>query len=165
MTLRIPIAIIAVAALFSACHKCESKPTESDEITTNAVSVVQLLRNQHRNEISDMDKLVLAIGFVESRWNPNAVGSNNDLGFLQITPIFCEEASRVSGMDFRHEDAVSIDSSLAMFSAIQKHYNESKDLDTAIRLHNKSKAYRAKVMEAYELVERYETTRAKLIGK
>lgn len=157
------LAIIAVAAIFFACHKPESNPTESDGITIDAVSAVELLREQHRGELSDMDKLVLAIGFVESRWNPDAVGSNNDLGFLQITPIFCAEASRVSGANFRHEDALSIDSSLAMFAAIQGRYNGQGSIEQAIYHHNKSGAYRAKVLKAYELVERYETIRAKLI--
>lgn len=62
------LAIIAATAIFFACRKTESKPTESDGIKIDAVSAVELLRNQHREELSDMDKLVLAIGFVESRW-------------------------------------------------------------------------------------------------
>jgi len=31
-------------------------------------------------------RLVAAVGFVESRWNPNTVGSHNDTGLMQILP-------------------------------------------------------------------------------
>ncbi len=52
-----------------------------------------------------------------------------------------------------------------MFAAIQRHYNGQGSIEHAIYHHNKSGAYRARVLEAYELVERYETIRAKLVEK
>lgn len=39
------LAIIAAAAISFACRKSESNPTESDGITIDAVSAVELLRN------------------------------------------------------------------------------------------------------------------------
>lgn len=45
------LAIIAAAAIFFACRKPESNPTESDGIKIDAVSAVELLRNLHRDAL------------------------------------------------------------------------------------------------------------------
>ena len=41
------------------------------------------------------DKLVLSIIKVESNGNPNALGSNNDVGLMQITPIVLKEYNNI----------------------------------------------------------------------
>lgn len=130
-------------------------------------STIELLKEYHgqKEALTDFDKLTLAIALTESRFNPDAVGKDDDLGILQIRPVFVEEANRVSGSNFRHEDAFDIDSSLAMFNAVQSHYNAEHDLDKAIRLHNKADWYRAKVLENYDLICRMEVVRAKLIER
>ena len=132
---------------------CTAKP-KPEEIPQ--WSCVELLRNQHKGELSDFDKLILAISFTESRFDPNAVGTHEDRGVLQIVPIYAAEASRVSGVDYAPEDAFDIDKSLAMFRAVQEAHNPSMDMDTAIRLHNKSAAYKRVVLENLEMIERME---------
>ena len=151
--------LVIAAAILWACKHQEVEETPA----TEPVSAVALLRGLHKGELSEYDKLILAIAFTESRWNPDAVGKNGDLGFLQITPVYVREANRVSGANFKHEDAFSIDSSLAMFAAIQGHYNPSRDIEEAIHRHNKSPEYRRRVLESLEMVERYEAIRMKLI--
>lgn len=130
-----------------------------------AKSAVELLRNQHKEELSEWGKLILAISYTESKFKTDAVGSAQDFGCLQITPAYCSEANRVSGANFRHEDAFDIDSSLAMFEAIQSHYNAERDLDKAIYLHNKSPYYKETVLKNLELIENYELIRSKLINQ
>lgn len=128
-------------------------------------SAVELLRSQRREELTEWNRLIMAIAWTESKFNPDAVGSSQDYGCLQITPTYCAEVNRISGANFKHEDAFDIESSLAMFDTMQSHYNPDHDIDTAIHFHNKSASYKRVVLENLELIKRYETFRAKLIEK
>lgn len=138
---------------------CNS-PAPEPEVHTSAM---ELLRKQHRNDLTEWDKLVLAIAYTESRFRDDAVGTAGDSGILQITELYVREANRVSGANFKHEDAFCVDSSLVMFAAIQDFYNPSHDIDQAIYRHNKSESYRRTVLENLEMINRYEALRAKLI--
>jgi hypothetical protein len=156
---------IATIILFS-CKRQEHFRDSTKMIEPQ--SAVQILRELNTPksvglELTDFDKLTLAIALTESRINPDAVGSNNDFGILQITPVFCAEANRISGLNFKHEDAFSIDFSLAMFAVIQDYYNPTHDIEEGIKHHNRSPYYRKTVLENLAIVERYETLRAKLI--
>lgn len=154
------ILLIAIMAL-SACAKKE--PVQ--EYHWSTIELLKEYYGEPEPALTDFDKLTLAIALTESRFQPDAVGKDDDLGILQIRPVFVEEANRVSGSNFRHEDAFDIDSSLAMFNAVQSHYNAEHDLEKAIRLHNKADWYRAKVLENYDLICRMEIVRAKLTSK
>ena len=154
------VLLIAIVAL-SACAKKEPAP----EYHWSTIELLKEYYGEPEPSLTDFDKLTLAIALTESRFQPDAVGKDDDLGILQIRPVFVEEANRVSGSNFRHEDAFDIDSSLAMFNAIQSHYNAEHDLDKAIRLHNKADWYRAKVLENYALICRMEIVRAKLVQR
>jgi Soluble lytic murein transglycosylase and related regulatory proteins (some contain LysM/invasin domains) len=149
-----------ILILISLLAGCTPKP---EPVEPPHWSAVELLRNQHKEELSEWGKLILAISYTESKFKTDAVGSAQDFGCLQITPVYCSEANRVSGANFRHEDAFDIDSSLAMFEAIQSHYNKERDLDKAIYLHNKSPYYKETVLKNLELIENYELIRSKLI--
>lgn len=155
----IPIVILLALAVSSCTLHQESVPEP-----TEPISVVALLRQQ-RGELSEWQKLMLAIAFTESRFNPDAVGKAGDYGCLQITPVYVREANRVSGANYSHEDAFDIEMSLAMFSAIQDEYNPQRDMELAIRLHNKSAAYRRRVLDNLAMIERMETFRAKVIER
>lgn len=121
--------------------------------------------NQVTQTLSEWDKMILAISYTESKFKTDAVGKSQDYGCLQITPTYCAEVNRISGANFKHEDAFDIESSLAMFDTMQSHYNPDHDIDTAIHFHNKSASYKRVVLENLELIKRYETFRAKLIEK
>lgn len=120
---------------------------------------------QEESQISDWVKLQLAIALTESRFDPSKIGADDDWGLLQIRPIYVKEVNRIAGTDYTHEDALDVDKSLEMFALMQAHYNPERDLETALRYHNKADWYRRKVLENLELINRYEEIRSKLIER
>lgn len=114
--------------------------------------------------LSDWQLLEMAIAFTESRYNPDARGKAGDIGVLQITPIYVKELNRLLGDDtFRHEDATDIAQSIRMFETMQGLKNPDRDIELAIHYHNKSTAYKSKVLQNYRLIKRYETMRKTLL--
>lgn len=96
--------------------------------------------------------LVQALIVVESEGNPLAVGKSNDVGILQITPIYVREVNRILGDDiYTLDDRTCIYKSLAMFEVYQAHHNPNKDILRAIKLHNPGAGqwYTDKVMEQF----------------
>lgn len=129
------------------------------------ISVVQLLRQQHQqpqDELTDWQVLQLAIAYTESRFNPAAVGNAQDSGILQITPIYVAEVNRIAGTDYVLQDAFDTGKSLEMWDLMQAHYNEGRDLERAIALHNRAPQYRAAVLQNMEWIRRYEAFRKQL---
>ena len=126
------------------------------------ISVVQLLRQLHQDELTDWQVLQLAIAYTESRFNPAAVGKAQDSGILQITPIYVAEVNRIAGTDYVLQDAFDPVKSLEMWDLMQAHYNEGRDLERAIALHNRAPQYRAAVLQNMEWIRRYEAFRKQL---
>lgn len=126
------------------------------------ISVVQLLRQQHGDELTDWQVLQLAIAYTESRFNPSAVGKAQDSGILQITPIYVAEVNRIAGTDYVLQDAFDTGKSLEMWDLMQAHYNEGRDLERAIALHNRAPQYRAAVLQNMKWIRRYEAFRKQL---
>lgn len=126
------------------------------------ISVVQLLRKQHQDDLTDWQVLQLAIAYTESRFNPSAVGKAQDSGILQITPIYVAEVNRIAGTDYVLQDAFDTGKSLEMWDLMQAHYNEGRDLERAIALHNRAPQYRAAVLQNMEWIRRYESFRKQL---
>ena len=91
-------------------------------------------KTQLQNE--NWERFLKALILVESNGNPKAIGKTNDVGILQITPIYVKEANRLSGKNFTLDDRYSVEKSLEMFSIIQNHYKPDKDIYMAIKLHN-----------------------------
>lgn len=157
--IAIAIIILCAAALF--IWGC--KPQEVTQEPVQHVSAVQLLRQQHHG-LTEWEELQMAIIWTESNFKANAVGATSDFGLYQITPIYTSEVNRVAGTDYSHEDAFDPEKSVAMFAAMQDHYNPGRDLDLAIYYHNKSSEYKARVLKNLEMVRRYEDVR-KLVKK
>ena len=110
--------------------------------------------------LTEWQMLQLAIAYTESKFDPNAVGKADDLGILQITPIYAREASRLSkDKDYPHNDAYDPEKSLEMFDIVQGHYNPDHDIYKAIKLHNKAPWYAVRVKENMELIKRMESFR------
>ena len=126
------------------------------------ISAVQLLRKQHQDDLTDWQVLQLAIAYTESRFNPSAVGKAQDSGILQITPIYVAEVNRIAGTDYVLQDAFDTGKSLEMWDLMQAHYNEGRDLERAIALHNRAPQYRAAVLQNMEWIRRYEAFRKQL---
>lgn len=108
---------------------------------------------QQEREISEWDRFTQALILVESEGNPNAVGRTNDLGILQITPIYVADVNRIINEErYSLEDRADVRKSMEMFEIIQGHYNPERDIDKAIRLHNPraGKSYREKIYKRME---------------
>ncbi len=145
------IAIIAFGFILGA------KATKADSPTISAP-------DQH---LSEWETTQLALILTESQMDSLAVGKANDLGILQITPIFVDEVNRLVGKDlFTHQDALSPEKSLQMLAIYQEHKNPTHDTDKAIQLHNPKGgyAYARKVKKNIARVKTYEYYRTLVIN-
>ena len=156
----IAVFCVAIVLPFAADRGVEEEPVEAP--VPEKISVVQLLRQQHGDELTDWQVLQLAIAYTESRFNPSAVGKAQDSGILQITPVYVAEVNRIAGTDYVLQDAFDPGKSLEMWDLMQAHYNEGRDLERAIALHNKAPQYRAAVLQNMEWIRRYEAFRKQL---
>lgn len=148
------VALLCAALLLSSCRRApEPQPI------VPKWSAVELLRQQHKDELTPWQELQMAIIFTESRCNPAALGANQDAGLYQLTPIYVQELNRVAGTDYTHADAFDPDKAVEMFNALQDHYNPGHDLDKAVYHHNKGEAYRRAVLDNLAFVRRYEAAR------
>ena len=101
----------------------------------------------------DWDIFISSLIQVESEGDWNAVGKNNDVGVLQITPVLVEDVNRIIGANqFSLEDRRDSVLSVQMFNIIQNHYNKNKDKRTALKLWNPNapETYYKKVMNEYK---------------
>lgn len=113
-----------------------------------------------KDTLSDFQILQLALIYTESEWNPLAVGKNNDLGCLQITPVYVDEVRRITkDTSYSHTDAFNPEKALEMFSVVQDYHNPDHDIDAAIRLHNKAPWYSQKVLSRVQRIKAYEEYR------
>jgi hypothetical protein len=118
------------------------------------------LTGEIKDTLSDYEILQLAIIYTESEGNPLAIGKNNDLGCLQITPVYVEEVRRITKDTlYHHTDAFCPKKSLEMFSIIQNYHNPEHDIDAAIRLHNRAPWYSQKVLKNVQRIKAYEEYR------
>ena len=102
--------------------------------------------------LSDWEMLIEALIQVESEGNPFAVGKTNDLGILQITPIYVREVNRILKEDiYLLEHRTDIKKSIEMFEIYQAYYNPNKNIKKAIKLHNPGAGqwYTDKVMNVF----------------
>ena len=138
------IAQIALGFIIGAkTNKADSAPAQTSVSTT----------------LSEWETTQLALILTESQMDSLAVGKTNDLGILQITPIFVDEVNRLVGKDqFTHQDALSPEKSLQMLAIYQEHKNPTRDTDKAIQLHNPKGgyAYARKVKKNIARVKTYE---------
>lgn len=113
-----------------------------------------------KDTLSDNQILQLALIYTESEGNPLAVGKNNDLGCLQITPKYVDEVRRITkDTSYCHTDAFNPEKALEMFSVVQDYHNPNHDIDAAIRLHNKAPWYGQKVLMRIQSIKQYEEYR------
>lgn len=149
-----------ILILISLLAGCTPKP---EPVEIPHWSAVELLRNQHKEELSEWQKFQMAIIWTESKANPNAVGKDNDGGLYQMIPVYVEEVNRVCGTSYTHADVFDPDKAIEIFNAMQGYYNPDKDFDTALRYHNRAESYKRVVLDNLAMIGRYETIRAKLI--
>lgn len=130
--------IVAYVAILPMCTQ-QQKVQEEVEITLEEVP-------------DEWETLTKALIIVESEGNPLAIGKTNDVGVLQIKPIYVREVNRIL-RDSVYSLAQRTDSliSIEMFNIYQRHHNPQKDIVRAIQLHNPraGKSYLDKVMKEF----------------
>ena len=149
------VGILAIVWLLF-CGTPKEEPIEHPK-----TSAMELL-HMSNNSLSEWDKLILAIAFTESRFNPTARGAHEDTGILQITPIYVKEINRLHGTDYTINDAFDIKKSIEMYELMQAYYNPTKDKELAIYLHNKGENYKKAVLNNLAIIENYEQIRKAL---
>lgn len=109
--------------------------------------------NQENDDWEDFTKALI---WVESKGDSKAVGSNNDVGVLQITPILLHDCNRILEMEiFKLEDRLDSLKSVEMFNIIQDHYNPQHDYHWALKIWNSGAplSYHRKVMDRFNQIK------------
>lgn len=161
-TLGVILALAVIAGcIFGIVRGVKNHKEDTPEVTR--YSAVQLLREQHKDELTPWEITIMAIFWTESKCNPNAVGKAGDFGIMQMLDCYCREVNRISGSNYAHSDAFSVRKSLEMYHTMQGRYNPSYNTDLAIYYHNKSAAYKAEVERNKAWIKRYEAARNEVV--
>lgn len=102
--------------------------------------------------IVDWHLFTTAVMKVESGHNQTAIGKTNDVGVLQITPIYVKEVNRILGQNkYSLEDRFDKYKSIEMFEVMNGKYNPEKSFYKAMRLHNPNapESYRKAILAEY----------------
>lgn len=140
--------MLLMLVIASSCEINSYQPVQNEE--TN------VLKQEIKKELSEWDIFVEALIQVESEGKADAVGKTNDVGILQITPIYVKDVNRILGEEkYDLSCRTDTEKSLEMFEILQGHYNPSKSIDKAIKLHNPraGQSYRIKIMNKMELIK------------
>lgn len=132
---------------------CEINNYQPNDFNNEKADV---LKQEIKKEPSEWDIFVEALIQVESEGKADAVGKTNDVGILQITPIYVKDVNRILGEDkYDLSCRTDMEKSLEMFEILQGHYNPSKSIDKAIKLHNPraGQSYRIKIMKQMEIIK------------
>lgn len=152
--------LVSTFALGWVLSKDKRMPCSCEPRVKVEVDTIQLARFYQFDTLDDWQVLQMAIAFTESRFDPDAVGKAHDSGILQLTPIYVAEVNRVAGTDYTIQDAFDIEKALEIFETMQAVKNPTKDIETAIRYHNKAGYYRSTVLRNMTFIRNYEAVRA-----
>lgn len=122
-------------------------------------------------ELDEWTILTMAIMKTESEFDPTQIGSSQDLGVFQCTPIYVEEVNRILRLEgkeeeYSHLDAFDIRKSIEMFNIVQGYHNKEQNISKAIHQHNPGGAsigYGKKVYDNIRFIKRMEEARKELI--
>lgn len=104
----------------------------------------------------DWEIFTQALIWVESKGDSKAVGSKDDTGVLQITPILLQDCNRILKTErFTLEDRLDSLKSVEMFNIIQDHYNPQHDYHLALKIWNGKAplSYHRKVMDKFNEIK------------
>ena len=139
------ILLLATISIFS---KRSAVKTNENSLKTDTI-VVYVDRYVEK---VDWNAFIEALIWVESEGNSNAVGSEGDVGVLQIKKVMVDECNRIVGYKhFEYEDRLDSIKSVQIFNVVQKYYNPQKNMHLALKIWN-SKAslnYHKKVENRY----------------
>ena len=125
-------AIIILNAMLRVDYSSKVPKTSFNEFTEDIIDTNSIGQ-------SEFDDLVDALIFIESTNNDSAIGPTNDIGALQITPIYVDQCNIIVKEDkYTLDDRYSREKSIEMFYVYQRHFNPELCIHKAIRLHNPS---------------------------
>lgn len=156
------IIIVVAFLLLSVLVGCAGQEPPKEEYHWSAVELLKEYHGQ-KEELTEFQMLTMAIALTESRFREDAVGTAGDSGVLQIRECYINEVNRLRGTDYTIEDAFDIGKSIEIFNQMQEAKNPSRNIDTAIWLHNKNANYRQTVLRNLEEIKRYEKVRKELV--
>ncbi|MFA5542141.1 MAG: lytic transglycosylase domain-containing protein [Bacilli bacterium] len=142
---RISLCLCVALIIYIFFSEIQSIKTEIQSIKTEKQFV----------PLTDFELIELAIIWQESKANPNPKYSDGKSeGILQITPIYVKEANRILGKNkYTLYDRRNPLKSHEMFLVVQNYHNPEKDVEKAVKLHNKGKRYFEEVMDRYNCLK------------
>lgn len=153
-------AIVVLSGAFAHIKVEEEKakaPESKDSVYIEVVdSIPRDCSCEYEEEDKEWNKFIKALIIIESGGKHDAVGTKDDVGVLQITPILVDDANRIIGYDkYTYEDRYDSVMSVEMFNVIQSYYNPTRDIHLALKIWN-SKAplsYHRKVMDKFNEIK------------
>ena len=103
-------------------------------------------------QTDNWNAFISAVSFVESGGDDTAVGTRNDVGRLQITPILLKDANRIVGFEkYSLGDRTDAAKSIEIWNVIQDHYNPDHDMQLALKIWNPRAplSYHREIMAEY----------------
>lgn len=119
----------------------------------HSVDTIVVYKNGHDY---DWELFTQALIWVESKGDSKAIGSKDDVGVLQITPILLRDCNRILGYErFTLTDRLDSLKSVDMFNIIQDHYNPQHDYHWALKIWNSGAplSYHRKVMDKFNEIK------------
>lgn len=149
------VTIIGIFAIFGSPIK--PKPV----VPTNPITTI----TETRDSLTEWQVFIMALVEVECERNPKVKSSKNAIGPFQITKIYVDEVNNLYNTNFVLEDAWDLDKALTMFEMMSDHYNPTRDIDRAIKLHNPGagKWYGKRIKDRMELIRFSEALRFKIV--
>jgi hypothetical protein len=87
-------------------------------------------------------EFIMLLSMVESIGNPHAIGRHGELGMLQMTSAYVQDAAEHAGTDWTHEDAIDEVLAIKIFRAYMARYATEErlgrpvNLEDIARIHN-----------------------------
>ena len=161
--------ILVITAIFISfwfgvmCHRA---PQAQANNGVGPVKVVQYQVEEKNNidTLSEWEMMMMAIMAVESKYDGKAK-NGNQWGCFQITPIYIKEFNKITGKKYTSKNAYILKDAIEMFEVINKKYNPNRNINIAIKNHNRIGGYKYfyKVRTKYEEIKKYEDKRKRLI--
>lgn len=149
------VTIIGIFAIFGSPIK------PNPVVLTNPITTI----TETCDSLTEWQVFIMALVEVECERNPKVQSSKNAIGPFQITKIYVDEVNNLYNTNFVLEDAWDLDKALTMFEMMNDHYNPTRDIDRAIKLHNPGagKWYGKRIKDRMELIRFSEALRFKIV--
>lgn len=149
------VTIIGIFAIFGSPIK------PNPVVLTNPITTI----TETCDSLTEWQVFIMALVEVECERNPKVKSSKNAIGPFQITKIYVDEVNNLYNTNFVLEDAWDLDKALTMFEMMNDHYNPTRDIDRAIKLHNPGagKWYGKRIKDRMELIRFSEALRFKIV--